>query len=51
MLELTLSQFGVAFLMSLGALCFFVWGLLSGMFTDVEDIKDEIYQREVREDD
>ena len=47
MLELTLAQFLVAFLMSLGALCVFVWGVLSGAFRDVEDVKYEAYRMEV----
>ena len=42
MAELTLVQFLVALLMSLGAVCLFIWGVLSGSFNDVESIK---YQR------
>jgi cbb3-type cytochrome oxidase maturation protein len=47
MLELTLLQFVVALLMSLGALCLFVWGVLSGAFKDVEAIKMRAYRLEV----
>ena len=50
MLELTLTQFVVALFMSLGALCFFVWAVLSGFFVDVENIKHEVYRREVESD-
>ena len=38
MAELTLLQFLVALFMSLGAVCLFVWGVLSGLFNDVESI-------------
>jgi cbb3-type cytochrome oxidase maturation protein len=48
--ELTLIQFVVALLMSLGALCLFVWGVLSGLFKDVEDIKYRAYRAEVEDD-
>jgi len=50
MLELTLMQFLVALLMGLGAVCLFVWGVLSGSFNDVESIKYRAYRAEVRED-
>ncbi|HET9463373.1 MAG TPA: hypothetical protein VFO43_05355 [Thiobacillus sp.] len=50
MLELTLVQFVVALLMSLGALCLFVWGVLSGAFKDVEAIKYRAYRTEVDDD-
>ena len=49
--ELTLMQFVVALLMGLGAVCLFVWGVLSGSFNDVEDIKYKAYRAEVRDDD
>ncbi len=51
MVELTLIQFLVALLMSLGALCLFVWAVLSGLFTDVEDVKYKAYRAEVSDDD
>jgi nitrogen fixation-related uncharacterized protein len=47
MAELTLVQFLVALLMSLGAVCLFIWGVLSGMFNDVEAIKYQAYRAEV----
>ncbi len=49
MAELTLVQFVVAFLMSLGAVFLFVWAVLSGMFEDVEAIKYKAYRAEVNE--
>lgn len=50
MIELTITQFIVAFCMSMGALCFFIWAVLSGLFVDVEDIKFRVYNREVSDD-
>ena len=50
MAELTLLQFMVALLMSLGGVCLFVWGVLSGMFDDVEAIKLRAYRAEVEDD-
>jgi hypothetical protein len=40
----------VALFMSLGALCLFVWGVLSGVFRDVETIKYTAYRTEVNDD-
>jgi len=51
MFELTAIQFLVAFCMGLGALCVFIWGVLAGMFTHVEDTAREFYQREVQDHD
>jgi nitrogen fixation-related uncharacterized protein len=51
MVELTLMQFVVALLMGLGAVCLFIWGVLSGSFNNVEDIKYKAYRVEVKEDD
>jgi hypothetical protein len=51
MAELTFIQFLVALLMSLGAVCLFVWAVLSGMFTDVEEIKYKAYRAEINDDD
>ena len=48
--ELTFVQFLVALCMSLGALCLFVWAVLSGQFTNVEDVKYRAYRAEVRDD-
>lgn len=50
MVELTFGQFLVALCMSLGALCFFIWAVLSGLFVNVEDIKLRVYKREVGDD-
>ena len=47
MAELTFLQFIVALCMSLGAVCLFVWGVLSGMFENVEAIKYRAYRAEV----
>lgn len=47
---LTLLQFLVALCMSLGALCVFIWAVLSGHFTNVEDIKYRAYRAEVQDD-
>lgn len=47
---LTLVQFVVALLMGLGAVCLFVWGVLSGAFEDVEGIKYRAYRTEVNDD-
>ncbi len=50
MAEMTFIQFLVALLMGLGAVCLFVWGVLSGSFNDVESIKYKAYRAEVNED-
>jgi nitrogen fixation-related uncharacterized protein len=50
MAELTFVQFLVAALMSLGGVCLFIWGVLSGMFNDVEEIKYKAYRAEVNDD-
>lgn len=49
--EMTFVQFMVAFFMSLGAVCLFIWGVLSGLFNDVEAIKYKAYRAEVTDDD
>lgn len=46
----TIVQFAVALCMSLGALCLFIWGALSGMFTDVEGIAERMFRAEVNDD-
>ena len=50
MIEATMIQFLVALFMSLGAVCIFVWAVLSGHFNDVEEIKYRAYHAEVNED-
>ena len=42
-------QFVVALLMSLGAVCLFIWGVLAGLFNDVEAIKFKAYHAEIDE--
>lgn len=39
-----------ALLMSLGALCVFVWGVLSGAFHGADDAAIRFYEREVEND-
>jgi cbb3-type cytochrome oxidase maturation protein len=51
LLELTIAQFVVATLMSLSALFFFIWAVLSGMFKNVEAIAMRAYRSEVADDD
>jgi hypothetical protein len=47
MLEyLTLGEFFVASLMALAALSAFVWGMATGAFRNVEDIKHEVLRVE-----
>jgi len=50
MAELTLLQFLVALCMSMGAVFLFIWGVLSGMFENVEAIKYRAYRAEVTDD-
>jgi nitrogen fixation-related uncharacterized protein len=50
MAELTLVQFLVALCMSLGAVCLFIWAVLSGLFNDVEAPKYRAYRAEVTDD-
>jgi nitrogen fixation-related uncharacterized protein len=50
MAELTFIQFLVATFMSLGAVCLFIWAVLSGLFNDVESIKYQAYRAEVNDD-
>jgi cbb3-type cytochrome oxidase maturation protein len=52
MLEyLTLGEFVVAMLMSLAALCAFVWGVATGAFHGVEAIKHQVLKVEGVHDD
>ncbi len=50
MIEVTIIQFMVALFMSLGALCIFIWAVLSGLFTDMEEIKHRAYRAEVNDE-
>ena len=49
MLELTFLQFLMAFCMGLGAVCIFVWAVLSGQFVDIEDVKYQVLEVESNE--
>ena len=47
MLEyLTLGEFVVAALMTLAALCAFVWGVATGAFHDLEGVKYDVLRAE-----
>jgi cbb3-type cytochrome oxidase maturation protein len=47
MLEIiTLIEFIVAFLMGLAACCFLFWGILTGAFNNIEEIKHRILEIE-----
>lgn len=46
----TLAQFLVALFMSLGGLCVFIWAVLSGQFSKVEEPKHRAFRTEVAED-
>jgi nitrogen fixation-related uncharacterized protein len=47
MLEIiTLIEFLVAFLMGLAACCFLFWGILTGAFNNIEEIKHQILEIE-----
>lgn len=50
MAELTFIQFLVALCMSMGAVFLFIWGVLSGLFNDVEAVKYRAYRAEVNDD-
>ena len=44
--HLTLAEFTVALLMSLAALCAFVWGAATGAFRGLESIKHQVLRAE-----
>ena len=46
MLELTFLQFLVALCMGLGAVCIFIWAVLSGQFVDIEAAKHQVLEVE-----
>ena len=50
MVALTINQFLVALCMGLGAVCIFIWAVLSGLFKDVEEIAMRAYRAEVNDD-
>ena len=50
MAEMIFTQLLVALLMGLCAVCLFIWGVLSGSFNDVEEVKYRAYRAEVPDD-
>ena len=48
--EMIFIQLLVDLLMGLCAVCLFIWGVLSGSFNDVENIKCKAYRAEVTDD-
>ncbi|GIX48459.1 MAG: hypothetical protein KatS3mg131_2670 [Candidatus Tectimicrobiota bacterium] len=49
LIHLTLFEFLVALCMGLAALCFFFWGIMEGAFTNVEEVKYLLVERERHE--
>jgi nitrogen fixation-related uncharacterized protein len=45
-----IGPYVVALLMSIGALCIFVWGVLSGAFTGGDDAAIRFYRTEMEND-
>ncbi len=41
------GPYASAMLMSIGALCVFIWGVLSGASSGVDDAADRFYQTEI----
>lgn len=48
--KVVLLEFLIAMLMGFGALCLFVWAVLSDHFEDTEDIKYRILAREMEDE-
>ncbi|MEJ2182347.1 MAG: cbb3-type cytochrome oxidase assembly protein CcoS [Nitrospirota bacterium] len=48
--EIVILEFIVAVLMGLGALCVFIWAVLSGHYEDAEEIKYRVLQRELSDE-
>ena len=46
LIALVFGQFIVSFLMSLAALCLFLWAAASGLLADVERVKYQVLQIE-----
>jgi hypothetical protein len=44
------GPYAAAMLMSLGALCIFIWGVLSGALTGVDDAAMRFYRMEMGDD-
>ena len=45
-----IGPYMVALLMSIGALCIFIWGVLSGAFSGADDAALRFYRREMEDD-
>ncbi|MFA1625392.1 hypothetical protein ACDY96_22170 [Rhizobium mongolense] len=51
-----MADFGIAgpyvgaMLMSLGALCLFIWGVLSGALSNADRVSQEFFEREMEND-
>jgi len=44
------GPYAIALLMSIGALCVFVWGVLSGAFSNVDEAAITFYRAEMEND-
>jgi cbb3-type cytochrome oxidase maturation protein len=45
-----IGPYAVALLMSIGAVCIFIWAVLSGAFNDADEEALRFYHREVDDD-
>ena len=45
-----IGPYMVALLMSIGALCIFIWGVLSGAFSGADDAALRFYRKEMEND-
>ena len=45
-----IGPYAVALLMSMGALCVFIWGVLSGAFNGADDAALRFYRMEIEND-
>jgi cbb3-type cytochrome oxidase maturation protein len=50
-MDVTFYLFFVAFLVSLSAWCIFLWAIRTGQFRDVEEIKYQVWPKDVDEPD
>jgi cbb3-type cytochrome oxidase maturation protein len=46
LVALVAGEFAVSVLMGLAALCLFLWAAMSGLFTDVEEVKHQVLRSE-----
>lgn len=44
------GPYAIALLMSIGAVCIFVWGVLSGAFSNVDEAATTFYRAEMEND-